>query len=216
MKRFIPLFLIGVLFASCEKEPNLNKVQENYVVYTQYDKLANFSKGHTFYVADSVLVINDNNKKKASYLDAKIGDFVINTYVSHMKNRGYIQSDNKSDATFGLQISFVESTYYYLKNPSWWSNYPWYWSPSYWWPWYSGDWYYPYPFIYSHIAGSLVCEIVDITSVSKENNLSKPTVIWNSYITDIGVITTNNENKVAKAIDQAFNQSTYIKYNNVK
>lgn len=212
MKKFIPLLFIGVLFASCEKEPNLNKVQEDYVVYTQYDKSANFSKGNTFYVADSVLVINDNNKSEASYLDAQVGDFVINTYTSHMKNRGYVQTNDKNAATFGLQISFVESTQYYLRNPAWWSNYPWYWSPSYWWPWYTGVWYHPYPYIYSHTAGSLVCEMVDITSVSKETNIAKPTVIWNSYITDIGTITPNNEGKVAKAIDQAFNQSTYIKY----
>lgn len=69
MKRLIPLLFTAVLFASCEKEPNLDKVQDNYVVYTQYDKDANFSKDNTFFIADSVLVISDDKKAGATYLD---------------------------------------------------------------------------------------------------------------------------------------------------
>ena len=212
MKKLIPLLFTAVLFASCEKEPVLDKVQNNYVVYTQYDKDANFSKNNTFFIADSVLVISDNKNAKATYLDSQTGGFITGTFSSLMKTRGYIQESDKSKATFGLQLSFVESTYYYSNSPSWWSDYPWYWSPTYWWPWYSGLWYHPYPFIYSYTAGSLVCEMVDITTISQTTTTSKPTVIWNCYITDIGTITPNNKDKVAKAIDQAFTQSPYIQY----
>lgn len=212
MKKLIPLLFTVVLLASCEKEPGLDKVQDNYVVYTQYDKDANFSKDSTFYIADSVLVISDNKKENATYLDSQVGDYIINAFTTHMKSKGYYRETDKSKATFGLQLSFVESTYYYSNSPSWWSDFPWYWSPSYWWPWYSGIWYHPYPFIYSYTAGSLVCEMVDITSITKTSTANKPTIIWNSYITDIGTITPNNDYKVAKAIDQAFAQSPYLQY----
>lgn len=212
MKRLIPLLFTAVLFASCEKEPNLDKVQDNYVVYTQYDKDANFSKGNTFFIADSVLVISDDKKAGATYLDSTTGDYIIDAYTSHMQARGYSRVANKNEAAYGLQISFVESTYYYTKSPSWWSDYPWYWTPSYWWPWYNGIWYHPYPFIYSYNAGSIVGEMVDITAITPTTATSKPTIIWNSYITDIGDITPKNESKVANAIGQAFTQSPYLKY----
>lgn len=212
MKRFIPLLFTAILFVSCEKEPNLDKLINNYVVYTQFDKGANFSKDSTFFIPDSILVITDNKSAKPTYLERQVSNYLINAYSSHMATRGYHREFDKSKATYGLQVSFIENTYYFSAGNPWWSTYPWYWSPSYWWPWYTGSWYYPYPFIYSHTAGSLVCEMVDISSVSKSGGTSKPTIIWNNYITDIGSITFNNEGKVAKAIDQAFTQSPYIKY----
>lgn len=210
MKRLIPLLFIAMTFASCEKEPDLDKVQNDYVIYTQYDKDANFSKGNTYYIPDSVLVIG-NKDKGAAYLDAQEGDFIINAYATQMSSRGYTRVYDKTEATYGLQISYVESTFYYTNSPGWWSDYPWYWTPSYWWPWITGAWYHPYPFIYSYTSGSLVAEMVDITSVSKESSTASPSVIWNNYITDINTPATS-QTKLTKAIDQAFAQSTYIQY----
>lgn len=210
MKKLIPLLFLAVLFASCEKDPDLDKVQNDYVIYTQYDKDANFSKGNTFYIPDSVLVIGDKDKGEA-YLDDSDGDFIINDYVAQMQSRGYTRVTEKDAATYGLQVSYVESTYYYLNSPGWWADYPWYWTPSYWWPWFSGAWYHPYPFIYSYTAGSLVAEMVDITSVTKDTTTASPTVIWNNYITDINIPATNQA-KLTKAIEQAFTQSPYLQY----
>lgn len=210
MKKLIPLLFTALLFASCEKDPDLDKVQNDYVIYTQYDKDANFNKGNTFYIADSVLVIG-NKGKGVSYLDEQEGNFIINAYAAQMQSRGYSRVSDKSSATYGLQISYLESTYYYLNSSGWWSDFPWYWSPSYWWPWVVGSWYHPYPFIYSYTSGSLVAEMIDITSVSKDTTSATPIVIWNNYITDINTPATNR-NKLTQAIDQAFAQSPYIQY----
>lgn len=211
MKKLIPLLFVATLLVACEKEPNLDKVQNDYVVYTQYDKDANFSKGNTFYIADSVLVIGDNTKG-ATYLNGSVSDFIIDTYSSQLQSRGYTRVADKSLATYGLQLSYVESTYYYVNNPIWWSSYPWYWSPSYWWPWFDGGWYHPYPFLYSYTNHSLVCEMLDITSVTETSTTAKPTVIWNNYITGIQSFSTSNESKLSAAIDQSFKQSAYIQY----
>lgn len=210
MKKLIPLLFTALLFTACEKEPDLNKVQNDYVIYTQYDKNANFNKGNTFYIADSVLVIG-NKDSGATYLNASEGNFIIDTYVNQMQSRGYTRVMDKNTATYGLQVSYVESTYYYLNSNAWWSDYPWYWTPSYWWPWMSGYWYHPYPFIYSYTAGSLITEMVDITSVTQQTTTAKPSIIWNSYITDINTPSTN-KNKLIKAIEQAYAQSPYISY----
>ena len=211
MKKLIPLLFTALIFASCEKEPDLNKVQNDYVIYTQYDKNANFSKGNTFYIADSVLVIG-NKDSGATYLNDSDGNFIIDTYVNQMQNRGYTRVMDKNAATYGLQVSYVESTYYYLNSTSWWSDYPWYWAPSYWWPWMSSYyWYHPYPFIYSYTAGSLIAEMVNITSVTQQTTTTKPSIIWNNYITDINTPSTN-KNKLIQAIEQAYIQSPYISY----
>ena len=210
MKKLIPLLLIALFLVSCEKEPDLSKVQNDYVIYTQYDKDSNFSKGNTFYIADSVLLIG-NKDKGITFLNNSTSDFIIDTYTNQMISRGYTPSENKEDATYGLQISYIESTYYYVNNSSWWSDYPWYWTPSYWWPWYTGYWYYPFPFIYSYTSGSLIAEMIDLTTISINMTNQKPRIIWNNYITDIDIPSTSKI-KLANAISQAFTQSPYISY----
>lgn len=44
MKKFIPLLLavFAVTLASCEKDPDMDKLDNNYLVYTNYDKKADF------------------------------------------------------------------------------------------------------------------------------------------------------------------------------
>lgn len=211
MKKLIPLLFTALIFVSCEKEPNLDKVQNDYVVYTQYDKNANFTKGNTFYIPDSVLFIG-NKSQNATYLDPTIGDFIINAYSNQMQSRGYSKVDNKNDATYGLQISYIENTYYYTNGSQWWSAYPWYWDTAYWWPWINGDWFYPYQFIYSYTNGSILCEMIDITSVTPTMSTANPSVIWNNYITNVISFSKANENKLMTAIAQAFQQSPYLKY----
>jgi hypothetical protein len=130
MKRLIPLLFTGLLLVSCEKEPNLDNVQDEYVIYTQYDKNANFTKGKHFFIPDSVLVLG-NKEKGATYLDYSIGNNIINAYSIEMEKQGYVKTSNKEEADYGLQISYLENTYYLVNSPSWWSDYPWYWSPSY-------------------------------------------------------------------------------------
>lgn len=211
MKKLIPLLFIALMFTACEKEPDVDKVQDNFVVYTQYDKNANFSKGNTFFVADSVLLIGYKDRTE-SYMNDSIASTIINAYSTQMESKGYTRVMEKDAATYGMQISYIESTYYYTNSPGWWSDYPWYWTPSYWWPWLDGGWYHPYPFIYSYTTGSLLCEMVDITSVSTSTTVSNPTVIWNSYITDVSSFSKNNATKLNNAIKQAFDQSPYLQY----
>lgn len=61
MKKFIPLLLavFAVTLASCEKDPDMDKLDNNYLVYTNYDKKADFKTFETYYLPDSILVIGD-------------------------------------------------------------------------------------------------------------------------------------------------------------
>ena len=66
MKKLIPILLAVFALASCEKDPDMGKLDDNYLVYTNYDKQANFKDFSTFYLADKILVISDSKEPNIS------------------------------------------------------------------------------------------------------------------------------------------------------
>ena len=69
MKKMIPMLFVAALLATaCEKTPDTGKLDDDCLVYTNCDEEADFSKFSTFYVPDSVLIIDDSaNKPKYLY-----------------------------------------------------------------------------------------------------------------------------------------------------
>lgn len=190
----------------------MDKLDNDFVVFTNYDKNTNFGVFSTYYVPDSVLLISSS--AKAEYWTDANADQIVNTFVAQMSARGYQRIDNKAEADLGLQISYVESTNYfydYNSSPYWWWGYPGYWYPGYWgtgW----GDWYYPYPVIYSYSVGSLLTEMVDLTNTPTPGAKEKLPVVWTAYMS--GLLSGNsqfNMQLTVRAIEQAFAQSSYIK-----
>ena len=77
MKKLIPILLAVFALASCEKDPDMGKLDNNYLVYTNYDKKADF-KVPTFYLADQILVINDS--KEPEYLEGEGAEQILAAY----------------------------------------------------------------------------------------------------------------------------------------
>lgn len=211
MKKLIPFLFAGALLATaCEKLPDTDKLDDDYLVYTNYDDNTDFKTFATFYVPDSVLII-DNSSNKPKYLyGTPASDIIIANYVKGMENAGYVRTLDKAEADLGLQISYVEETYKfrYFNNYPWWYGYPWYWSFNYWGDW--GGWYWPYSISYSYTTGSVLGELVDLTEPESTSKTLK--VVWSSYIS--GLLNSDgslNATDVAKSITQAFAQSTYLK-----
>lgn len=211
MKKLIPFLFAGALLATaCEKLPDTDKLDDDYLVYTNYDDNTDFKKFTTFYVPDSVLII-DNSSNKPKYLyGTPASDIIIANYVKGMENAGYVRTLDKTEADLGLQISYVEETYKfrYFNNYPWWYGYPWYWSFNYWGDW--GGWYWPYSISYSYTTGSVLGELVDLTEPESTSKTLK--IVWSSYIS--GLLNSDgslNATDVAKSITQAFAQSTYLK-----
>ena len=211
MKKLIPFLFAGALLATaCEKLPDTDKLDDDYLVYTNYDDNTDFKTFTTFYVPDSVLII-DNSSNKPKYLyGTPASDIIIANYVKGMENAGYVRTLDKAEADLGLQISYVEETYKfrYFNNYPWWYGYPWYWSFNYWGDW--GGWYWPYSISYSYTTGSVLGELVDLTEPESTSKTLK--VVWSSYIS--GLLNSDgslNATDVAKSITQAFAQSTYLK-----
>lgn len=219
MKKIFPLFLMILLLASCQKDPDMSKLSDDFVVFTNYDKDANFESFSTFYVPDSVLVIG--NTEKPAYWTATEADDVITTLVKNMESRGYTRTLDKASADLGVQVSYVESTQYFTdynnggNYPYWWGNYPGYWNPGYWGPTWGNswnDWYYPYPITYSYRIGSLLAEMVNLKTPTPKITGAKLPVLWTAYMS--GLVSGSNKLDVqltVRAIEQAFVQSPYIK-----
>lgn len=210
MKKLIPLFFILVALAACEKDPDLDKVQDQVVTYTQYDKTENFGTARTYYLTDSILLINQS--PDTTYLDKSISEPIISAMASNMNSRGYTRVTDKKTADLGLQLSYIESTYYFAisDNPYWWDNYPAYWWPGYWGNWW-GDWYYPYYNVFSYSNGSLLTGMVDLRTTSTSTD-QKLRVVWQAY--SVGLLQGSKQQNIDNAVagvNQAFTQSPYIK-----
>ena len=206
MKKLIPILLAVFALASCEKDPDMGKLDDNYLVYTNYDKQANF-KVPTFFLAPQILIISDS--KDPQYLEGEGAAQILAAYTDNMKARGYAVAESEETADLGIQVSYIASTYYFTSynQPEWWWNYPGYWNPGYWGDW--GGWYYPYAVTYSYSTNSFLTEMINLNAA--EGSGKKLPVVWSSYLTgfDTGSKTINRALAV-QAVNQSFAQSPYL------
>ena len=203
MKRVLILQLLGLLIlTACEKDPDTDKLDNDYLVLTNYDTATDFSSFDTYYVIDSILIIGDQTKPE--YWKNENSQRIVNAFSDNFEARGYTPVDTGVNADMVLQLSYVNTTYYFnVYNPGpWWNSYPGYWN------WGGWGWYYPYSFSYSYSTGSIIGELVDTGAPTPLND--KLTVVWNTYI--CGLLNGNNLSlsRTMEAIDQAFVQSPYL------
>lgn len=207
MKRLIPILLAVFAFAACEKDPDMDKLDNDYLVYTNYDKSADFKEFTTYYLPDKILVISD--KEEPEYLEGEAAQEILAAYKSNMDARGYTLAASKEEAQLGIQVSYIKSTYFFTDygQPEWWWGYPGYWNSGYWGNW-GGGWYYPYAVNYSYSTNSFITEILNLDA--PEGAKEKLPILWSSYMT--GLVYSTNMNKVlaVKGVNQAFAQSPYL------
>ncbi|MCP9610916.1 DUF4136 domain-containing protein [Coprobacter tertius] len=209
MKRLIPFLFVALLFTSCEKEPDTGKLDDSFLVYTDYDKTENFGSFVKYYIPDSILLIGES--KEAKYWKDENALSIIDAFVDNMDARGYTRTDQKDEADLGLQLSYVEDTHYFTgyNDPYWWWDYPGYWYPWYWGSW--GGWYYPYRVVYGYNVGSLLAEMVKL-QIDEPDARKKLPIIWDAYMT--GLLSGSNHvntQLAIQAVNQAFVQSPYLK-----
>ena len=204
MKKFSIFFFVAAcsLLASCQKDPDIDKLDNNYIVYTNYDNGTDFNELNTFHIIDSILIIN--NEEKATYWNNANSEKIITAYSNELKSAGYTQVESIDAADIILQLSYVNTTYYfnaYAGGP-WWNFYPGYWN------WGGWGWYYPYSFTYNYSTGSIIGELVNTKAPNAQND--KLTVVWNSYICGLLDGNSLSLSRTMDAIKQAFAQSPYL------
>ncbi len=201
-KTFLLIIVLCAAVMSCQKNPDIDRLDNDYLVYTNYDSETDFKSLSTFYVIDSILIIG--NDDKASYWNNNNSQKIISAFRSGLESAGYTYVASEESPEMVLQLSYVNTTYYfnsYGPGP-WWNYYPGYWN------WGGWGWYYPYTFTYSYSTGSIIGELVNTKAPTPQND--KLTVIWNSYI--CGLLNGNNLSlsRTYSAIEQAFKQSPYL------
>ncbi len=204
MKKFImlPLFVIVALLCSCEKDPDTDKLDNDYLVLTNYDSNTDFGKINSFYVIDSILII-DNQTDKPKYWKNENSQKIVNAYNDNFISCGYTQAASGEEADVVFQLSYINTTYYFNNNVGpWWNSYPGYWN------WGGWGWYYPFNFYYAYSTGSIIGELVNTKAPYGSDKL---TIVWNAYI--CGLLNGNNlsYSRTMAAINQAFEQSPYLK-----
>ena len=120
MKKILPFFLLVLLLASCQKDPDMSKLSDDFVVFTDHNKDANFESFTTFYIPDSVMVIGSSEKPE--FWSATEADDIVSTLVSGMEGRGYTRASDKESADLGLQVSFVKNVTFYMTSFFLWGN----------------------------------------------------------------------------------------------
>lgn len=200
---FIMFTAACAVLVACQKDPDTDRLDNHYLVYTNYDSSTDFKSIEDFYVIDSILIIG--NSEKPTYWNNSNSQKIVNAYSDRLEGCGYIMAPNAEDADVVLQLSYINNTYYFSSfGPGpWWNSYPGYWN------WGGWGWYYPYTFTYSYSTGSIIAELVNTNAPTPQND--KLTVVWNSYI--CGLLNGNNLSlsRTMDAINQAFVQSPYLK-----
>lgn len=201
---------LAALLASCEKDPDMGKLDVDMVVYTDHDSNADFGKFHTYYLPDSIL---EAGQVHAEYWKDENAKAVISAVQSQMQQRGYVRTTEKAKADVGVQLSYLAQTNQVITGGywgGWWDSY--YWGG--WW----GGWNYPFPVSYSYNTHALILEMVNLTGQEKmraeagNSSSQKLPVVW--YASASGYQFSNNRANMQlllQAVDQAFGQSAYIK-----
>ena len=204
----LALALVCMLGVSCQKDPDTDNLDGSYLVYTNYDTDTDFKSINSFYVIDSILIID--NSEKSNYWNNSNSQKIVNAFEAQLATAGYEEAEGIDDADVVLQLSYINNTYYFTSygQGPWWNSYPGYWN------WGNWGWYYPYSFSYSYSTGSIIGELVNTNAPTPLDD--KLTVVWNTYI--CGLLNGNNlsMSRTMEAISQAFNQSPYLKHGSME
>jgi hypothetical protein len=111
MKREFLLGALALVFIQygCLKEPDYEKLSSNLVVATIADSVADFSSYRTYFISDSVAVVNgtavdtilkDENTQK-----------MVDAVKQNMNARGYVFAPKADSPELGITLGIAKNTY---------------------------------------------------------------------------------------------------------
>jgi len=191
---------ICILFSGCYPYSTAY-VDELDLVITDHDPNFDF-KGHNKYaIPDSIVKITGNKAagEPPVFVKEPYNTKILDRIKSNMTSLGYTLVPNVAQADLVLFPSALEvqyTEYYY--------DYYYYWGWYY--PYYG--WYYPYTTVTTYSTGTMLMNIVVAGQTSVSVNLH---VAWTGLLNGVmDSYGSDGENRLYRAIDQAFNQSDYL------
>ena len=205
MKQFLKFFTIAVLagfaFAGCY--PGGAEFTEDLdAVYTNHLANFDFQGRSTYAMPDKIVVdvqVQNDGDTVYVYMKDAYAQPILNAIDANMSSLGWSKVDVHNNPDVVLTPAGIKNTTYFY---------------SYWYCWWYGGywgWYYPpYYTVSSYTTGSFIMVIADPTPDDSAINLSPAAWVGVGN----GLFTGNNDLERAKnAIDQAFDQSPYLKTN---
>ena len=196
-KKFILYMSIILTLGSCY--PDGPEYYEDLdVVYTNYDDQFDFSSKGTYSIPDKVV------KVTGALIDGDVPEFVqepqnsqmLQQINGNMSELGWTKIEDPANADLVLfPAVWTNTTVYY-----WYNYWCWYY------PYYCG-WGWGYPSVSSYTTGTLV-----MTLVADGENYIDPLRVWTAAANGL-LSGSYNTTRVIRAIDQAFEQSPYLKKN---
>lgn len=198
------IMISGMLFMACEPQPDAEELFDQLVVETNFDPAADFSSYATYSISsDTIGLVSNIREDDTLIVGSNYAQPVVNAIVDNLSMRGYTRVDRNANPDLAVNAFIVKNLDIQQQ-----INYPGYYGyPGYYYPGYYGygSYYYPYISTYVYNTEVLVIEMIDLKNIV--NNQVR--VIWNSYMGDV-YTSINPQAQSLEAIDQAFNQSTYI------
>ncbi len=210
MKKVLACLLVACALGSCEKDPDMSELDSDFAVYTQYDPDFDFSQATTFYLPDSILTAGEGLKRE--YWKDENAQTLVDQVAQELTRRGYVRSNDKDAADVGVQMTYVETTVNMVGFVGgYWDGW---WSSGFWGPYWGGGWYMPFPISYQYDTGSIVLEMVDLASADAgDPSRNQLPIVWRAssegYLSSSSRV---NMTLVQRAIEQSFDQSSYINH----
>ena len=88
--------VLCMLCTACQKDPDTDRLDNDYLVYTNYDSGTDFNTFETFYVIDSILIIDNNDKPV--YWNNSNSQKIVDAYIAKLQSVGYIAVNDENNA----------------------------------------------------------------------------------------------------------------------
>jgi len=201
MKKLLFLLMGSTLLFACKKTPDTDELMNSFVVQTAKDPNANFTSYKTYYISDTI-ALRASNPNDTLWTDASAKQ-LIDVVKSNMNSRGYTFVGHGANPDLGLGMTAIKDLNIGVIYPGYWWGY---WGGCYWG--YCGyPPYYGYGAIYSIPTGTMILDMIDLKNASANAKLFVP---WSSVMSG-GLGNSGNDLQLGvEAINQAFNQSSYI------
>jgi len=198
-KKFFTLALIAALSFLWGCYPDgAEYYEETDIVYTNYDDSFNFVSKGTYSIPDKIVKITGSlaEGETPEFVKEPYNTQILQKIQSNMTKLGYEKTTDPANADLVLfPAVWTNTTVYYYYD---------YWCWYY--PYYCG-WGWGYPSVSSYTTGTLL-----MTLVADGDEYVQPTNVWTAAVNGL-MSGAYDVTRVNNAIDQAFEQSPYLKTN---
>ncbi|MBE0636919.1 MAG: DUF4136 domain-containing protein [Bacteroidales bacterium] len=193
---------LGLLWGCYPDGPEY--VDELDIVYSNYDPGFDFESKGTYSIPDKIVKITGDEDADIEYVNNIYAQPTLAQIEKNMAALGWTKvAQDQNPDTHLFPAAWTSTT---IVVSGGWGGYWCYWDP-----YYCGGygWYYPYPVYSSYTTGTFLMTMVDPNYESTDGSRL---AVWTSAINGL-YQGTYNASRVNNAIDQAFEQSSYLKTN---